>query len=294
MSLSLRSSNPEDRVSFLRDAGISLMRVRRFMEMLQSGFPPCSSECDDMPLCKGGDLSVPMLLAAYGKGIFPWFNEGDPLLWWSPAPRCVLLPERYHLPKRAVRYMKKQQFTFTLDLAFERVITNCARVRDKTWITDDVLKAYCDLFSAGFAHSIECWQAGKLAGGLYGVALGRAFFGESMFHFVPEASRGSLNALISLLRTRGVTILDCQQRTQHIMDQGGVMLEREEFESRLEEALDAYPDSDDALTREYMSLGGRDGWTDPLRDAWPYLPWRTHYHWTEGRWEPDGAVIPQN
>lgn len=155
---------------------MSLMRVRRYMEMLQSGFPACSQECDDVPLCKGGDLSIPMLLAAYGKGIFPWFNEGDPVLWWSPAPRCVLLPELYHLPKRAARYLKKTPFTFTMDLCFRRVIENCARTRSMTWITDDVLSAYCDLHDAGFAHSIEAWLNGKLAGGLYGVALGRAFF----------------------------------------------------------------------------------------------------------------------
>ena len=132
MSLSLRNSSPEDKPQFLRDAGMSLMRVRRYMEMLQSGFPACSQECDDVPLCKGGDLSIPMLLAAYGKGIFPWFNEGDPVLWWSPAPRCVLLPELYHLPKRAARYLKKTPFTFTMDLCFRRVIENCARTRSMT------------------------------------------------------------------------------------------------------------------------------------------------------------------
>lgn len=141
--MSLRNSSPEDKPQFLRDAGMSLMRVRRYMEMLQSGFPACSQECDDVPLCKGGDLSIPMLLAAYGKGIFPWFNEGDPVLWWSP-PRAAFLPELYHLPKRAARYLKKTPFTFTMDLCFRRVIENCARTRSMTWITDDVLSAYCD------------------------------------------------------------------------------------------------------------------------------------------------------
>lgn len=225
---------------------------------------------------------MPLLLAAYAQGIFPWYNEGQPVLWWSPAPRCVLEPGQYHLSRRSRRYQSKLSFTITMDRDFAGVITACASLRSQggTWITDDVQRAYRQLFEAGFAHSVEAWQDNHLVGGLYGVALGRAFFGESMFHIVSEASRACLGALTSLLRQRGVTLLDCQQRTAHIMAQGGKMFSREQFTCALEDALTLRPDSMDALTLEYTELG-----TGGLSRSWPFLPWRSHWLYEDGHWK---------
>lgn len=189
-------------------------------------------------LCRGGDLSLPTLLAAYSRGIFPWFDENSPILWWSPDPRCVILPEEYHLPRRSRRTLRQKNFAITLDQAFEQVITSCGR-RAQTWITPDIVESFLVLHATGFAHSVEAWLDDRLVGGLYGLALGRAFFGESMFHTESEASRACLAALIALMKERGMTLLDCQQETPHIMAQGGRLLPRQDFEQRLARALAA-------------------------------------------------------
>lgn len=229
--------------------------IAKFIRFLASVFPSTRDNPDldrgEGIVCQGGKLSVPLLLAAYSRGIFPWYNPGDPVLWWSPNPRCVLLPENYHLPRRAARTLRKARFTITLDAAFEDVLAGCAN-REETWLSPEMRLAYTALFETGFAHSVEAWQEGRLVGGLYGVALGRAFFGESMFHTVTEASRGCLAALVDLLRLRGVTLLDCQQETAHVMAQGATLLDRVDFEERLARALALDPSSDDALTREYF------------------------------------------
>ncbi len=277
--------------------GRPTLTVRAYMERVASGFPdPRTAGADDCPLCAGGRLSLTMLLAAYSRGIFPWFNEGDPVMWWSPAPRCVILPENYHLPKRAARKIRKLGFAYTLDACFSEVVRRCGDLRREsgTWITKDIEEAYASLYRAGYAHSIEVWKDGGLAGGLYGVALGRAFFGESMFHAVSEASRAGLKVLVDLLKLRGVELLDCQQETDHVMMQGGRLLSREEFEARLAACMAGRPGSDDALTLEYRDFGGALPWrsafvdvdlSSALDDVWPFLPWRTRYVHDGGSWQ---------
>ncbi len=243
-----------------------------------AGFPPTDSAENDGFLCSGGMIVVHALLAAYTKGIFPWFAPGDPILWWTLAPRCVLLPEQYHLPKRAARKQASMPFVITLDTVFDKVLEGCAS-RSETWLTKDMRTAYSRMFHYGYAHSVEAWLDGKLVGGLYGVTIGRAFFGESMFHTVSEASRVCLRALTDLLCLRGIVLLDCQQQTQHIMSQGGIMLKREDFEGRLSQALALDPSSRDALTLEY------EGNPRLRKKYWPYLPWQTRYTHKDGAWQ---------
>lgn len=209
--------------------------------VLAAQFPPLDMARKDGLLCAGGDLSPARLLAAYSLGIFPWYEQGLPVLWWSPDPRCILPLESFRLPGRSRRALRQKAFTITLDAAFGRVIRACAAPRKKssgTWIIPEVIRAYSRLFDLGYAHSVEVWDGENLAGGLYGVALGKAFFGESMFHGVPEASRAALAALVSLLKFRGVTLLDCQQETPHIMQMGGCMIPRPRFLTLLQEALE--------------------------------------------------------
>ncbi len=253
--------------------------VVRLIREMAGCFPDTGRASPEGLLCRGGNLSVPLLLAAYSRGIFPCFSRRDPILWWSPSPRCVLLPENYHLPRRSRRQFKAHPFRITLDQAFGQVISGCAD-REETWISDDIRAAYTDLFALGFVHSLEAWDGETLAGGLYGLALGRVFYGESMFHRVSGASRACLAALVSLLRLRGMTLLDCQQETEHIMAQGASLLDRKDFEGRLADALRHDPFSEDALTREY-------GDSPSARAViWPFLPWRTVYgHDGEG-WHP--------
>lgn len=209
-------------------------------------FPPLESARKDGLLCFGGDLHPERLLAAYSRGIFPWYEAGLPILWWSPDPRCVLPLEAFCLPRRSARHLRKNPFLLTFNAAFGRVIRACAAPRHEgggTWILPEMTEAYERLHRMGYAHSVEAWHEGRLVGGLYGVGLGRAFFGESMFHVMPEASRAALTGLVALLRQRGVMLLDCQQETPHIMKMGGVLLPRERFVQKLDQALaPEYPD----------------------------------------------------
>ena len=257
------------------------LRVR--IRSLQSLFPDTAFAMRDGLLCAGGELSMDLLLAAYGLGVFPWYNEGEPVLWWSPAPRCVLPLDAYHLPRRAARAIRRAGFALTLDRAFPAVISLCARLRaahEGTWITRAVERSFNELHQAGFAHSVEAWRSGRLVGGLYGVAIGRAFFGESMFHLESEASRACLAALVDLLRLRGATLLDCQQETPHIMAQGGVTIPRRAFQEALARAQALDCASPDALTREYAAEPGI------LRALWPFLPWRSRYRREADAWIP--------
>lgn len=263
--------------------------LRPLIRRLQALFPGSAFATPEGLLCAGGELSVPLLLAAYGLGIFPWYNEGDPVLWWNPPVRCVMLPGGYHLPRRAARAIRHAGFVLTLDRAFPRVIAACGnlrRDREGTWITPEVERAYNELHEAGFAHSVEAWQQGRLVGGLYGVALGRAFFGESMFHLADEASRACLAGLVDLLRMRGVTLLDCQQETPHVMAQGAVLLPRRVFSRRLQEALAMDRGAGDALTREYV-----DDPSGAYGALWPFLPWRTRYRREGGTWAGGGMEL---
>ncbi len=196
---------------------------------------------EDGLLAIGGDLSLPRLLAAYGCGVFPWFGEDDPLLWWSPPERALLHPGHLHLSARTRRSLRSRPFEIRLDTAFEAVIGHCSRVprpgQDGTWITPAVQAAYVELHRAGHAHSIEAWRDGELQGGLYGVALGGAFFGESMFSLAPEASRAALAALDERLLAWGFTLLDGQIPHDGLLGYGFQCVPRSLFLAGLVEAL---------------------------------------------------------
>jgi leucyl/phenylalanyl-tRNA--protein transferase len=204
-------------------------------------FPSPEYADPDGLLAVGGDLSVKRLLLAYQMGIFPWYSTEMPILWWSPDPRLILKPEDFKIPRRLMRLIKKGSFTITLDQAFEDVIKECASVKRPnqkgTWITDDMIAAYCRLHHEGFTHSVESWQDGELVGGLYGVSLGRAFFGESMFSRVNNASKIAFVHLVWLLESRNFSLIDCQLTTKHLLSFGAREIPRKEFLRMLEEAL---------------------------------------------------------
>ncbi|MBQ7456559.1 MAG: leucyl/phenylalanyl-tRNA--protein transferase [Desulfovibrio sp.] len=205
---------------------------------MRKAFPPVEMADEQGLLCFGGDLRPERLLAAYSLGIFPWYDK-EPLLWWSLDPRCILPLSAFHLPKRSQRTLKNHPFALTMDTAFSEVIVACAAPRTDgggTWITPAMQQAYCTLHTLGFAHSVEAWQDGELVGGLYGVGLERAFFGESMFHRRPEASRAALAGLVAFLRLRNVVLLDCQQETPHMMAMGAQMVDQATYQACLVEA----------------------------------------------------------
>jgi leucyl/phenylalanyl-tRNA--protein transferase len=179
----------------------------------------------------GGDLTPARLLAAYGRGIFPWYEEGQPVLWWSPDPRAVLLPERIHISRTLRRTLMGKRFQVSVDLAFGAVINACAdtRAATGTWITPEMRSAYLALHNLGYAHSIEVWQGSDLAGGLYGIALGDVFFGESMFSQVTDASKAALVKLVRLAEDQGITLIDCQVATHHLATLGSQLMPRDEF-----------------------------------------------------------------
>lgn len=203
---------------------------------------PSPDDADESGLLAiGGDLSIDRLILAYSKGIFPWYEEGMPILWWSPDPRMVLFPDRLIISHSLRQSIKKQQFTITIDRAFEKVIKNCSRTprkgEDGTWITNDMRNAYIRLHKAGYAHSAEAWLDGELVGGLYGVALGKAFFGESMFHHVTNASKIAFFHLVEKLKSWNYKIIDAQVYTNHLESLGGEMIPRGQYLQILEEAL---------------------------------------------------------
>lgn len=200
-------------------------------------FPdPDFAEPDGL-LAVGGDLSPERLIEAYTQGIFPWYSEGEPLLWWSPAPRLILLPEEFHLPRSLARTMRRQLFKITTDTAFSLVIDECAETRTRsgegTWITNEMKEAYCRLHELGYAHSIESWQDDTLVGGLYGICLDRVFFGESMFSKVSDASKVALATLVSLCKEKEIRMIDCQMTTDHLLRFGAKEVSRETFRQQL-------------------------------------------------------------
>jgi leucyl/phenylalanyl-tRNA--protein transferase len=205
------------------------------------GFPSPDDADESGLLAIGGDLSIERLKLAYSKGIFPWYEDGMPILWWSPDPRMVLFPDRLIISHSLRQSIKKQQFTITIDRAFEKVIKNCSRTprkgEDGTWITSDMRNAYIRLHKAGYAHSAEAWLNGELVGGLYGVALGKAFFGESMFHHVTNASKVAFFHLVEKLKSWNYKIIDAQVYTNHLESLGGEMIPRSQYLQILEEAL---------------------------------------------------------
>jgi leucyl/phenylalanyl-tRNA--protein transferase len=206
-------------------------------------FPPPQLASREGLLAIGGDLSLPRLLLAYSLGIFPWYSDGEPILWWSPDPRFVLYPRELRVARSLHRVMKKGDFKLTLDRDFRTVITECARVRrengEGTWIVDDMIDAYCELHEAGFAHSVETWQDGQLAGGLYGVSLGKIFFGESMFTRISNASKVALVALVQHLAGMNFAMIDCQVVTAHLKRFGARPIARRRYLQELKDALQA-------------------------------------------------------
>ena len=204
-------------------------------------FPPPELAEDDGLLAVGGDLSVERLVLAYSMGIFPWYGDDYPMLWWSPDPRLVLFPHELRISRSLRQTIKRGLFTITMDNAFERVIEGCAGIRrsneDGTWITGDMESAYIELHRAGYAHSVEAWLDGELAGGLYGVVLGRAFFGESMFAKKTDASKVAFVHLVERLAQEEFQLIDCQVTTRHLMSFGAREIPRAEFLKLLKKAL---------------------------------------------------------
>lgn len=204
-------------------------------------FPPPELAEKNGLLAIGGDLSPERLLLAYSRGIFPWFSEGDPILWWATTPRLVIFPDEFKIPNRLSRMVRQQKFTVTADTSFAQVIHACATIGDRrqkgTWITADMIEAYCRLHDMGFAHSVECWLNEKLAGGIYGISLGGTFFGESMFSREPNSSKVALVALVSKLKAWDFDLIDCQMKTKHLLQFGAREIPGQEFQKLLAKSL---------------------------------------------------------
>jgi len=214
------------------------MPVYRLTEQIR--FPPVSHAIEGGLLAVGGDLAPERLLAAYRAGIFPWYSDGEPILWWSPDPRCILLPDALRVSRSMRQFLKKGLVSISFDRDFRAVIAACQKPRpdqEGTWITAEMQAAYTELFELGYAHSVEVWQAEKLVGGLYGLSLGRAFFGESMFSRTPNASKAALIALVETLRARGFSLIDCQLETPHLLSLGARTIPRRDFRILLAEAM---------------------------------------------------------
>lgn len=204
-------------------------------------FPPLRAASDEGLLAVGGMLSRERLLEAYANGIFPWYDETTPVLWWAPPERCIMRPEEAHVPRSLRRAVNSRRFAITCDTAFAAVIAECAASarpsQQGTWLVPEMIAAYTDLHEAGYAHSVEAWRDGELAGGLYGVSLGRGFFGESMFFRQPDASKVCFVWLAKLLAYWGFTLIDCQQVTHNLLRFGAYSVPRDTFMQRLAAAL---------------------------------------------------------
>ncbi|OIR04742.1 leucyl/phenylalanyl-tRNA--protein transferase [mine drainage metagenome] len=195
-------------------------------------------------LAAGGDLSATRLLEAYRHGIFPWFSEGEPILWWSPDPRMVLFPGEFKFSHSLRKTLRKGDHEVRTDTAFEQVMRACAAPRagaNGTWIHEEMIAAYCELHRLGYAHSIETWMGGQLAGGLYGIALGRMFYGESMFSRRTDASKIALAHLAAQLKRWDFGMIDCQMNTPHLASLGAREIPRKEFIARLQELINYAP-----------------------------------------------------
>ncbi len=192
-------------------------------------------------LAIGGDLNPNRLLEAYRKGIFPWYSETQPIMWWSPDPRCVLLPDELIISRSLKKSLRKHDYKVTFNQRFHEVVKSCAEPRldsSGTWITQAIMKNYQSLHASGYAHSVECWQNGDLVGGLYGVAIGQIFFGESMFSRKTDASKICLAHLVHLLKTQGCTLIDCQVYSEHLASLGARTIPRDEFSNILNQFCD--------------------------------------------------------
>jgi leucyl/phenylalanyl-tRNA--protein transferase len=201
-------------------------------------FPPISQALEDPNglLAAGGCLSSTRLINAYRHGVFPWFSDGEPILWWSPNPRLVLFPDKLHISTRLAKTLRQKKFEVTTNYAFDSVIENCAKLRvnaEGTWISEEIKRAYCALHKEGVAHSFEAWRSGELVGGLYGIALGKIFFGESMFHTQSDASKIAFVHCINQLKSQGFALIDCQVYSEHLASLGAEEISRAEFSQLL-------------------------------------------------------------
>lgn len=206
-------------------------------------FPPLARALrePDGLLAAGGDLRPERILAAYRHGCYPWYQQGQPILWWSPDPRFVLFPDELHISRSLGKVLRRQIFEVSYDKAFDRVINACAGPRsyaDGTWITDAMRQAYQQLHRLGHAHSAEVWQAGELVGGLYGLCIGQVFFGESMFSHVDNASKTAFAHLVPDLKRWGIRLIDCQMQTRHLASFGGRAIDRQTFAEQLAQLVE--------------------------------------------------------
>jgi len=247
-------------VPWLRSATDRLPDTRRAL--------PAGSDAPGL-LAAGGELTPQRLTEAYSKGVFPWYSEGQPVLWWSPEPRMVLFTDEFRLKrslrKTVAKFVRTPGCEVRIDSAFRRVIGACSQTpragQDGTWIVPEMIEAYAAWHELGQVHSFETWIDGELAGGLYGVSLGRMFFGESMFSVRTDASKIALAALVGFCREHGVPMIDCQQRTGHLASLGGRELSRTDFEQRLSRGLGAPPITDwtyHASTWRHLDRGAGD------------------------------------
>ena len=212
-------------------------------------FPPPHLAIKEGLLAVGGDLSPERLILAYRNGIFPWYSPGEPILWWSPDPRLVLYPDELRISTSLRKVIKRKRFQITYDKAFDAVIQACAEAKraygEGTWITDEMKAAYCALHGQGHAHSVEAWQGERLVGGLYGISIGRVFFGESMFSQVSNASKVAFVTLVENLKRLRFKLIDCQVRTDHLIRFGAREIPRKTFLEQLEKAVgNSRPDVD--------------------------------------------------
>ncbi|MCP4010098.1 MAG: leucyl/phenylalanyl-tRNA--protein transferase [Proteobacteria bacterium] len=214
--------------------------VNQYCKPGLEAFPSLEQASEDGLLAVGGDLSPERLQCAYSLGVFPWFEEGQPILWWSPDPRCILYPEQFKTSRSLRKAVQRASFRVSYDLAFESVIAACAAPRDQhagTWITPGMQNAYGKLHELGCAHSVEVWQGDELVGGLYGVSLGRVFYGESMFSRVSNASKFALKSLCEKLVSKNYKLIDCQLESEHLLSLGAQTIPRAQFIGEMDAAL---------------------------------------------------------
>ncbi len=191
-------------------------------------------------ICIGADLSPATLYEAYSNGLFPWFNEGEPICWWSPEPRCIIRPAEYHPSKSLIRNMKKRDLKITINHEFEKVIRSCSLPRsyaDETWISEDIIQGYCELFEAGYAYSIEVWDEDDVVGGLYGVTIGKGCFGESMFSTQTDVSKMAFYTLMLLGQENNLPWIDCQLVNEHLLSLGACTVSRQEYLNSLQDVI---------------------------------------------------------
>ena len=205
---------------------------------------PDPSLCEpDGLLAIEGDLSPDRLLLAYSNGIFPWFSQGEPILWWSPNPRFIVYPKNIKISHSMKKLIKKNTYKVSFDTCFREVISNCSMIRKETgtWITNEMIEAYCKLHELGYAHSVETWFDGKLVGGLYGISMGKCFFGESMFSTMDNASKFAFISFGKVLEEKGFSIIDCQVHTNHLESLGAVNMTRENFLELIKKGISIPP-----------------------------------------------------